>query len=82
MENQDQRTSVLSIKDWVFTLIILALPLVGFIMLFVWGFGSDTNENKANFAKAALIIYAIMIAISILFMLVFGAAFLGGMGNY
>ena len=82
MENQDQRTSVLSVKDWVITLIITAIPLVGFIMLFVWGFGSGTNENKANFAKGALIVYAIMIGIYILFMLVFGAAILGSMGNY
>ena len=51
MENQEQIKSVMSIKDWVITLIITAIPLVGFIMLFVWGFGSGTNENKANFAK-------------------------------
>ena len=82
MEDQQQSKSVLSIKDWVITLIITAIPLVGFIMLFVWGFGSGTNENKANFAKAALIVYAIMIGIYMLFMLVFGAAILGGMANY
>ncbi|MCG8308124.1 MAG: hypothetical protein MI975_12085 [Cytophagales bacterium] len=82
MENQEHRKSVLSIKDWVITLIVAAIPLVGFIMLFVWGFGSGTNENKANFAKAALIVYAIMIGIYILFMLVFGAAIMSGMGNY
>ena len=82
MENQEQIKSVISTKDWVITLIIAAIPLVGFIMLFVWGFGSGTNENKANFAKAALIVYAIMIGIYMLFMLVFGAAILGGMGDY
>ena len=81
MENQEQRTSVLSIQEWVITLIITAIPLVGFIMLFVWGFGSGTNENKANFAKAALIFYAIMIGVYILFMMVFGAALLSGMGD-
>lgn len=81
MENQGQSKSVLSIQDWVITLIITALPIIGFIMLFVWGFGSGTNENKANFAKAALIMYAIMIGIYILFMVVFGAAILGSMGD-
>lgn len=81
MENQTQSKSVLSIQDWVITLIIAAIPMVGFIMLFVWGFGSGTNENKANFAKAALIVYAIMIGLYILFMLVFGAALFSGMNN-
>lgn len=29
-------TSVMSVKDWVITLLITAIPLVGFIMLFIW----------------------------------------------
>lgn len=81
MENLEQRKSVLSVQEWVITLIITAIPLVGFIMLFVWGFGSGTNENKANFAKGALIVYAIMIVLYILFMVVFGAALLSRMGD-
>jgi hypothetical protein len=81
MEVQSGTKSVVSTKDWVITLIITAIPLVGFIMLFVWGFGSGTNENKANFAKAALIMYAIVIGLYLLFFMVFGAALLSGMGN-
>jgi len=81
MENLEQRKSVLSVQEWVITLIITAIPLVGFIMLFVWGFGSGTNENKSNFAKGALIVYAIMIGLYILFMAVFGAALLSRMGD-
>jgi len=81
MENQGQSKSVVTIKDWVITLIIAAIPIIGFIMLFVWGFSSSTNENKANFAKAALIVYAIMIGLYLIFMLLFGAALLNGMNN-
>jgi hypothetical protein len=81
MEGQTNTTSVVSIKDWVITLIITAIPIVGFIMLFVWGFGSGTNENKANWAKAALIMFAIMIALYLLFFMMFGAAILSQMGN-
>jgi len=33
--------------------------LVGFIMLFVWAFGSGENPNKANWAKATLIWFVI-----------------------
>ena len=59
MENQAQDSSVMSVKDWVITILILSLPFIGLIMLFVWGFGSGTNVNKSNFAKAALIWAAI-----------------------
>jgi len=81
MENQVQSKSVVSIQEWVITLIIAAIPIIGFIMLFVWGFSTATNENKANFAKGALIVYAIMIGLYLIFMLLFGAALLNGMTN-
>jgi hypothetical protein len=58
MENQTQAT-VLTVKDWIITILITAIPLVGFIMLFVWAFGSNENPNKSNWAKAALIWTAI-----------------------
>lgn len=73
MENQE--TTVMSVKDWIITILIAAIPLVGFIMLFIWGFGSGTNPNKANWAKAALIWMAIFFVLYF----VFGAAFVGMM---
>lgn len=77
MENQNYgNTQPLSTKDWLITLIITALPVIGFIMLFVWAFSDGTNINKANWAKAALLLMAIMIALSILFSLIFGAGLL------
>lgn len=84
MENQPtmSNNSVQSTTDWLITLIITAIPLVGFIMLFVWAFGSDTNENKANWAKATLIIYAIAFALSLIFFAIFGATMFAAMDNY
>ena len=81
MENQTQDSSVMSVKDWAITLFITGLPIIGFIMLFVWGFGSGTNTNKANFAKGALILVAIMIVVYAIFMMLFGAAILSNLGN-
>ena len=83
MENQE--SAVMTVKDWVITLLISAIPLVGIIMIFVWAFGSGNNPNKANWAKAALLITAIFIGLYIVFMLVFGAALFGalsGAGGY
>jgi len=65
---------VMSVKDWIITLLIAAIPLVGFIMLFVWGFGSGHNRNKSNYAKAVLIFAAIIIILYfIIFAMFFGA---------
>ncbi|HPE34170.1 MAG TPA: hypothetical protein PLI65_05165 [Bacteroidales bacterium] len=66
--------------DWVVTMLISAIPIVGIIMLFVWAFGSGTNPSKANWAKAALIWMVIGIVIFILFSWIFGTAFLSFFG--
>lgn len=76
------RTEAMSVKDWMITILIAAIPLIGFIMLFVWGFGSDTNVNKANWAKATLIWMAIFVGLYILIAVIFGAAILSGVGSY
>ena len=53
----------MSVKDWLITNLILMVPLVGFIMLFVWAFSSTENVNKTNWAKAQLIFAGIIMAI-------------------
>ncbi len=67
---------VIKTSDWVITLLITAIPLVGLIMLFVWAFGNNTQVCKANWAKAMLIWIAIVIGIYILIAIIFGAAIL------
>lgn len=69
----------LTVGDWLLTLIVTAIPLVGFIMLFVWAFTSGTPQSKSNWAKAMLLIIAISIVLSIIFVALFGAAFFGMM---
>jgi heme/copper-type cytochrome/quinol oxidase subunit 2 len=80
MENQN--TSVMKVSDWFITIFITAIPIVGLIMLFVWGFGSNTNTTKANWAKAVLLWYAVMIVLYAFIAIIFGAAFLSGMSNF
>jgi hypothetical protein len=81
MEIENENAPVVTISDWVLTYLIAAIPLVGLVMLFVWAFGSDTNPNKANWAKAALIWAAIAIGIYITFAVIFGAALLAALGK-
>jgi len=60
------------------TLLILCIPLVGIIMLFVWGFADGTHPSKRNFCRAYLIWMLIGIVIFILFLIMGGMAALMG----
>lgn len=71
-----QPHSIVTLGDWLITLLIAAIPLVGFIMLFVGAFGSNTNINKANWAKATLIWIAVVVSLYLVFFLLIGVAFL------
>ncbi len=66
----------ITIGEWMLTILIVAIPIVGFVMLFVWGFGSGTHPSKANWAKATLIWFAIVIGLYIVFFMIFGLALL------
>ncbi|MEP1150673.1 MAG: hypothetical protein JXR20_08905 [Balneola sp.] len=72
MENQETASSVMTVKDWVITLLISVIPLVGFIMLFVWGFSDSANPNKKNWARAALIMLAVT---TVIYFIIFGVFF-------
>lgn len=58
-------TSPLSLGNYMVMLLITMIPVVNIIMLCVWSFGSDSNVNKRNFARAYLIFTLITIVISI-----------------
>ena len=56
--------------------------LVGFILLLVWAFDSNTNIHKSNWAKGSLIIMVIGIVLALCFLFLFGGlALLAGMAN-
>ena len=44
-----------SIGDWILTLFLVGIPIVGFILLLVWAFGGSTNASKQKWARAVLI---------------------------
>ena len=41
------------------------IPLVNIVMTIVWAFGSNTNPNKANYFKAALILFVIYLVLAV-----------------
>ena len=70
----DRNKEVMSVKDWLITSLVMMIPCVGIIMIFVWAFG-DGNENRKNYCRASLIIALILIALYIIILIAFGAAF-------
>ncbi len=53
---QNDLNAPMSVGQYIGTMILMGIPLVGFILMLVWSFGSNVNKNKKNYARAALII--------------------------
>jgi len=49
----------LSTGEWLVTLLVLALPVIGLVMHFVWAFGAG-NIGRRNFCRATLIMIAVV----------------------
>jgi hypothetical protein len=72
---------VMSVGEWMITLLVLGLPIINIIMYIVWALDTTGNPNRRNFCRASLLWFAIMMAVSILIVVVmamlgmiFGAA--------
>lgn len=68
---QDINDQPLSVGGWITTMIVLMIPVVNFIMLLVWAFGSG-NKSRKNYCLASLIIAVVMIALIMVFYIAFG----------
>ena len=56
-----------SVGSWMITLLLVGIPLVGFIYLLVLALGSGSSPAKRNFARAALIWTLIALAVTVVF---------------
>ena len=45
----------ISTGEWIASIILSYIPLIGIIMLLIWAFGGRTSPTKANWAKTRLI---------------------------
>lgn len=68
---QDTNDQPLSVGGWIATMIVLMIPVVNFIMLLVWAFGSG-NKSRKNYCLASLIIAVVMIALIMVFYIALG----------
>ena len=57
----------MTVGQWVLTIFLSGLGIIGIILLFIWAFGGEPNVAKKNYAKAMLIWYAIGLGIVVLY---------------
>ena len=80
MENEreimvESTDEIVSVKEWLVSMLILLIPIVGIVMMFVWAFGGGVKKSKSNFFKAQLICAVIVSLISFILFATVGAMF-------
>jgi uncharacterized membrane protein YdcZ (DUF606 family) len=68
-------TKPTSVGDWMLTLLVTSIPLVGLIMLFILAFSQTENESKRNWARAILLWSLIGVVVGVLFFFLFFSLF-------
>ena len=74
--SQRKAKTPVSVGGWIGRSLIPYIPLVGgivyLIMLFIWSGNSEKEDSFRNWAKAQLIVIAIVVVLTILFAVFFG----------
>ncbi len=72
---------VLTVREWLITLIIISIPIVNIIMLLVWAFSDSAHITRKNFSQAYLLLTVIVLVfIAIMYGLIFAVGAGMGMG--
>jgi hypothetical protein len=53
--------NVISVRNWILTLVLLAVPLVNIAALFYWAFGASAYPSKRTYARANLVLFAALL---------------------
>ncbi len=65
--NYNNLTSPMGLGQWILTIFLFGIPIVGFVLMIMSAFGGNVNLNKKNYARAMLI-FGIIALISMFFM--------------
>lgn len=72
-----RQSTDMSVGAWIGTLILSAIPIVGFICLIVWAVSSSPEKrSRKNWAIAQFTLTLIMVAVTVLVYVITGGAFL------
>lgn len=64
----------MTLGQWIGTIVLSCIPCVNIIMLIIWAVNAE-NVNKKRWAQAQLIVTAVLLVLSIILNVIFGAAF-------
>lgn len=79
---KSRNTTDMSVGAWVGTLILTAIPLVGFICLIVWAVSSSPEKrSRKNWAIAQFIIMLISIVLTIVLVAAFGSGLVDALSS-
>src|SRR5712692_3610067 len=67
MEREDK--NYVSVGFWMLAMLVTAIPVIGWIMIFVWAFTGD-NESRKNYFRAILAWFAGFVALFVILALV------------
>lgn len=56
----NDRTNVIQVKEWFWTLLLLYIPIIGLIFMAYWIFSKKTNLNKKNLMIASAMIFTMV----------------------
>lgn len=65
----------LTVLDFFLMSLLSFVPIIGFIFLLIWAFSGNTNINRKNYARAALIWILVSIGLVILLSIIGGGIF-------
>jgi hypothetical protein len=67
----DKSSVPVSVGSWMFMLLVMALPIIGFIMVIVWAFAGE-NETRKNYFRAILAWMVVLAGVGVVAVLLFG----------
>ena len=68
----------MSVADWVGSILLLLIPIANIVLLFVWAFGGNAPISKRNWARAHLLILAVVFG---LYIVIIVAALMAGLSS-
>ena len=74
--NNKNNNSVITTGEWFITKVLMLIPIINIILLIIWAFNKKENLNKANWARATLIVYVIRLCFALIIILTFLSFFI------
>lgn len=59
----------LTVGEWMFTLLVLAIPLVNLVMYIYWAVAEGVNLNRKRFCQASILWFLIICGLTVALMM-------------